>query len=290
MEFINCTITGSELAVSGDIPVMARGFAGIFAIKATFDSVWDDLTNHICSFKSKSGRPVSVLETDGYFTIPAEVSDAQWFDFAFTGMADDGRRITTNMVRITLKETILLGDEPEPLTPSISAQALTATEKLETRVEALEASSGGSADIADGSITTAMLADGSVTMAKIGADFISDIQNGMKDLYDSAVVKASGTEYGQVRVGENLTVNNGVISISAADVTSIVSNIVANSEAKSLLADMIVPIGCLAVASEGMQAYPIGMDLGTSWVTVGNFTVTDSSGAENFFEIWQRSK
>ena len=174
MEFINCTIAGSELAVSGDIPVMARGFAGIFAIKATFDSVWDDLTNHICSFKSKSGRPVSVLETDGYFTIPAEVSDAQWFDFAFTGMADDGRRITTNMVRITLKETILLGDEPEPLTPSISAQALTATEKLETRVEALEASSGGSVEIADGSITTAMLADYAVTSAKIKSSAITN--------------------------------------------------------------------------------------------------------------------
>lgn len=190
MQYIDCKAEGAKATLTADPPAMATGFAGVFAVRCEFDQVWDGLPERVCSFRAAGLAPTDVLGDDGSFTVPVEVNTRPWFDFALSGTAADGRRITTNAVRVEVALSVPRGDEAGDPTPSVSAQALEVAERA-------------AADSADALISVADLT------ARVGELELT-----------GGVAPATRDRLGTVKVGEGITVaDDGTIAVEAYDGT-----------------------------------------------------------------------
>ena len=186
MQYIEVKAEGATLSVTATPPPMAAGFVGVFAVKATYDEVWDGLTQRICSYRSPGVAPASVLEEDGEFVVPIEVNSRPSFDFSLSGTAEDGRRITTNAIRVQVLPSVPVGDEAGDPTPSVSAQALTV------------------ATAADAKAGDALLSVADLT-ARVDELVIT-----------GGVAPATATTLGTVKVGTGLVVTeDGTLSVEA---------------------------------------------------------------------------
>lgn len=187
MQYIECKTEGALLSVAATPPPIAAGFVGVFAVTCEFDPTWDGLTQRVCSFRSPGVEPASVLQgEDGSWTVPIEANSRPWFDFSLSGTATDGRRITTNAVRVQVAPSVPVGDEAGDPTPSVSAQAL----------------------------TVARAADGKADDALLN---VADLSARVDELViTGGVAPATATTLGTVKVGEGLVVTeDGTLSVEA---------------------------------------------------------------------------
>lgn len=190
MQYIECRAEGAKASLTADPPAMATGFAGVFAVRAELDGVWDGLSELVCSFKAPGLEATDVLEEDGAFTVPIEVNSRPWFDFSLSGTAPDGRRITTNAIRVEVALSVPRGDEAGDPTPSVSAQAL----------EVARAASGAADD--------ALIEVADLT-ARIGELELT-----------GGVAPATTERLGTVKVGDGIAVaDDGTISVESYDGT-----------------------------------------------------------------------
>jgi hypothetical protein len=222
MQYIECTATGAKLEVT-DAPAMAAGFADVFAVRCSFDDAWNGLDSRVASFRVTGSKPTSVVEVDGAFTVPPEVNAGPSFDFAISGTAGDGRRITTNAVTVTVASSVPVGDEAGDPTPSVSAQALEAAQTAaEAAADALAKASQALTEAAN-ALAAATEAASKADTAKSAADAVVATAEAAQTAAEAAAAKAieataavapaTASTLGTIMVGDGLSVTDeGVLS------------------------------------------------------------------------------